>query len=108
MLTWYQRIPDTSLTAVDAAVDAAQIVSDAILSGQNNSELRRAVRKATETPETDMEAKRQGVLETAMVAKLREVLRSLPKFVVEQKKRRRHHLLVCDSLTPTVSRVRLQ
>lgn len=103
MLTWYKRIADSELTDVKAAVGAAQIVSDAIISGQNNTELRRALRKAMETPRK----------ETTVATP------PLPPPAAEKKKRRRHRSptpappLVRASMTPpptiiAVFRVRLQ
>lgn len=67
ILTWYQRIPDCNLSEVKATVSAAQLV--ATVSGQNNSELRRAIRKAIETPQKEPVGKRARGVHAADVLK---------------------------------------
>lgn len=114
ILTWYHKIPDSSLREVKAAVAAAQIIDDATLSGHNNSELRRAIRKAMQTPQKEPAAKKRPrgaaevdrvvdkpAVEVGEIASL--VQGSIANAVQKQKKARRHrrHRSHSQERTPT-------
>lgn len=101
ILTWYHKIPDSSLREVKAAVAAAQIFDDATIAGLNNSEFRRAVRKAMQTPQKEPAAKKrpksaseadQAVNMPAVEVgeRVRLVQRSMANAQQKPKKARRH------------------